>query len=237
MRSNHPLRAFDHAYAFVLIVVFPLFAKFWGYPRLLEALERGDPGARTTSYAATMVIQWTLVGILVFAWHRFRRPAAALGWRRPRGWRLALAIALPVLLSVLTVVQSIALANQPALLDQPRAQLGDLVKMVPHTNQELNLFMALSLTAGVCEELLYRSFLIGYVARFMPPILAVVLCGVVFGVGHLYQGIAGATRIGILGIVLGGLYLLMGSVWPLMALHAIIDVGGGIVGFLVARAS
>jgi hypothetical protein len=34
---------------------------------------------------------------------------------------------------------------------------------------------------------------------------------------------------------MGGLYLLVGSVWPLMALHTIIDIGGGFVGNLVAR--
>ncbi len=237
MRSTHPLRLFDHVFALFLMVGFPLLAKFWGYPQLLAALDRGDPGARTGSYLTTMAIQWMLVAILGIAWVRLARTTAALGWAWPRGWRRILAIALPVVAIVLAWLQYAAVTTQPMAMEQARTQMGDLVRMVPHTRAELNAFMALSVTAGFCEEMLYRSFLIGYVSRFMPPRVAAIATGIVFGFGHIYQGVDGAIQTGIVGIVLGILYVVMGSVWPLMAVHAIADIGGGWAGFAVASGS
>jgi membrane protease YdiL (CAAX protease family) len=45
-----------------------------------------------------------------------------------------------------------------------------------------------------------------------------------FGIGHLYQGLAGVVKTGLVGMVLGWIYSLSGSIWIPMFIHAAADV-------------
>ncbi len=62
---------------------------------------------------------------------------------------------------------------------------------------------------------------------WMPEAAAIPVAAIIFGLAHLYQGWGGVIRSGILGIVFCFGYLLIGSLWALMALHAIVDIGSG----------
>ena len=87
---------------------------------------------------------------------------------------------------------------------------------------------------GICEEVIYRGFLFAYFAAWMPEapaLVVIVLAALVFGLVHLYQGAAGVVKITIIGILFGTLYWMTGSVWPLMALHVVVDVSSGWMGW------
>ena len=60
--------------------------------------------------------------------------------------------------------------------------------------------------------------------------LAVVLSSIAFGFGHMYQGKIGIVKTGGIGLALAGLYVLTGSLWAPMVLHAFVDVNSGFVG-------
>ena len=237
MHKLESLTVFDHVLALFLIVVLPLYGKFWAFPRMVAEIGRGDAGARVHAYTLTMIVQWAVVAILAAAWWKLGRSGASLGLIVPQGWRLWVAIALPLLAAAFMASQSAALATQPRLIEQARGQMGGVHQLLPHTAGELRVFIALAITAGICEEVLYRGFLIGYAARFMPAVVAVALTSVAFGFGHLYQGPTNAVRTGVVGLVMGLAYLAIGAVWPLMLVHAIVDIGGGLVGYLVMRTS
>ncbi len=55
-----------------------------------------------------------------------------------------------------------------------------------------------------------------------------------FGLGHLYQGAAGVVKTGVSGLLAGLLYLLTGSLWIPMLLHAAVDLHAGALGYLAA---
>ena len=58
---------------------------------------------------------------------------------------------------------------------------------------------------------------------------AALLSSLAFGLGHAYQGPKGTLQTGLFGLAMAGLYLLTGSIWLSMVLHAVIDmVSGGI---------
>ena len=95
--------------------------------------------------------------------------------------------------------------------------------------------MALSVTAGVCEELLFRGLLIGMLAPWLGWWGAAALGVPLFGVLHAYQGRAGMVRTAIVGAALTGVVAATGSLLPAMALHALIDVGSGLVTWTVLR--
>jgi membrane protease YdiL (CAAX protease family) len=117
-----------------------------------------------------------------------------------------------------------------------RAQLGELAKMLPHSQGELRWFIGASLTAGVCEEFLFR----GYLIWAFTPVLgwwgAAVLSLLAFTAGHAYQGRPGALRAAIGGVFFTLLVLATGTLIPAMVLHALIDAGSGVIAWLVLRA-
>lgn len=79
-------------------------------------------------------------------------------------------------------------------------------------------------TAAVCEEFLYRGYLLAQLQQWLDSgPWALVLSSIAFGLGHAYQGAAGAARAAFLGAWLGYPVLLTGSLYPSMAAHFLID--------------
>jgi CAAX protease family protein len=112
-----------------------------------------------------------------------------------------------------------------------------LFKILPHTPLELLCFLALSLTAGFCEEFLFRGYLIWFLQPGLGWWGAAGVAALVFAVGHSYQGLSGILRTGILGIIMTLVFFITRSLWPAIALHALIDIGSGVMGWLILRES
>jgi membrane protease YdiL (CAAX protease family) len=98
---------------------------------------------------------------------------------------------------------------------------------VSGTHQERLWFAAVSVTAGVCEEILCRGFMIRYldgIALHLQLSAALLLASAIFGVNHIYQGKLDMLKTGIAGVAFGGLFLLTGSLLLPMVLHCAVDL-------------
>lgn len=134
---------------------------------------------------------------------------------------------IPVAVAV-TVVALAALVLPVALLrnsldDAPA--IGDIRALLPRTRGELPYGAALSVNAGVFEELLFRlglPALIFAVTGDAP--VAFLGATLLFGVLHLYQGPLGILFSTVLGAVFVALYLVTGSIVAPIVVHAIIDL-------------
>ena len=123
-------------------------------------------------------------------------------------------------------------------LDRPIPVIGgDRVRiMVPVRRSERVWFLALSVAAGVCEELLFRGLLPALLSALLhgpPAWFVILLAAIAFGAAHAYQGTAGVAATAVLGALMGIIYLATGSLFVVMVLHALIDAR---VGLLPARA-
>lgn len=107
-----------------------------------------------------------------------------------------------------------------------------LREMLPRTRSERNAFYLLSVSAGVCEELIYRGFVFAYLLHYMTMPSVVVLSSLLFGLAHSYQGLKGIPLTATIGLLLALLYLYTGSLWASMVLHAAIDIGSGYLSWL-----
>jgi membrane protease YdiL (CAAX protease family) len=106
---------------------------------------------------------------------------------------------------------------------------GIMRDIVPVTAREKAVFTALSITAGICEELTFRGFLLLALGAATGSLAAgVALSSLAFGVLHAHQHAGGATRAALLGAVLAAPLIVTGSVYPSMAAHAIVDIVGGL---------
>jgi membrane protease YdiL (CAAX protease family) len=141
-----------------------------------------------------------------------------------------------VLLLVLYYGRTAALvARSSRAKARVRKQLGKLNGMLPHTGLELYWFVGVSLTAGFCEEFLFRGYFIWAFAPWLGWWGAAALSVPIFASLHAYQGWIGALRTGVVGVLFTLVVAVFGSLWPAIALHALVDVGAGMIAWPALR--
>ena len=101
--------------------------------------------------------------------------------------------------------------------------------LMPVTSKEKWIFAGLSLCAGFGEEVAYRGYaLTALILATGSATFALILTSATFGVLHAYQGPIGLVRTGVVGLVMGAVFLHTGSLWPPMVGHALIDLVAGL---------
>lgn len=132
------------------------------------------------------------------------------------------------IISIIALLLPIIVAARKKSAAQKLGHAIDKLRFfLPATPVERFWWALLSITAGICEETLFRSFLLQYF-RANPWRLglggAVALACVLFGLGHLYQGFAAAIGTGILAVLFFVLFLGSGSLLAPILLHALADL-------------
>ena len=100
---------------------------------------------------------------------------------------------------------------------------------LPVTKEERRWWLFVSVSAGICEELLFRGYLLQFLNGKMSggPALGLTAAWLVssagFGVGHLYQGVRGAITAALGGAVLGLMAILTGDLLLSMVVHGLVD--------------
>jgi uncharacterized protein len=201
---------------------------------LKAQIAAGMPNARRNAYWYLVVGEWALTAIALLLWARAARPWSTLGLVSPQDWRLVPGILIPALIIAITIRQSRAVrrfgAERRAAL---RGRLSDGEYFLPHTPDEHRWFLLLSLTAGFCEELLYRGFLTWVVAAYAGLPAAIGVSVVAFALAHASQGRNGLIKTGLVGLVMSLIVVLTGSLVPAMIVHALLDIGAGDLGLAV----
>ena len=83
---------------------------------------------------------------------------------------------------------------------------------------------------GFGEELIWRGFLFERLGAFLGPrahakLVIVVVTSILFALAHYWdQGLPGAVQATMTGLVFGGTYARIRTIWPVMVAHAAFDV-------------
>ncbi len=211
------------------ILVVGLGARAWFGMRALRRLdtERAATGRRRL-WLRAMATQWGLVALLVVLWLARGRPFVSLGLGAPAPWGLAGVLAGLAFVVAVLAGQRRQLATKPELVERVRERLEPVAKLMPHERDEMPGFVWLCVTAGVCEEILFRGFATWLFAGVLPAFwMAAVAQAVLFGIAHTYQGPRGVVATGAVGLFLSGIVWVTGSLWAAMLVHALMDVHAG----------
>ena len=220
------LTLFDHVLVFILAAWMPVQGALF-YRRLQQAIASGAPDVRMRAYGRTMLWEWSLAGAVIIGWAAAGRSFGDLGLHLSLGWGSMLGMGLSLAACGFLLRQMSVIATDPDAQAQLRETMHHLRAVVPSNRREMRRFMALSFTAGICEELLYRGFLLWYLGQITSAWLAVLVACLIFGVGHVYQGGKGVLKTGLFGLVATALYLLTSALWAPMLLHAVLDMTSG----------
>jgi len=211
-----------------------------GYFSFRFALTKGNSGAALTSTASSRAAQlWHYAFLIASELTLALWVWAGIHWqgghlqeivgRRWRSWKcvaLDFGIALPFWLIWEATAWGVHRLVDP--LHAPTSEYH-----VPSGFLEGSLWIFLSLTAGFCEEFVYRGYLQRqFQAATGSVIAAVALQGLVFGLGHTYQGWGQVIVISALGMLYGALVAWRGNLRASMMAHAWSDIFEGYVKFL-----
>jgi uncharacterized protein len=196
----------------------------------LLALPVVDTKEKLVLYGTTIAFQWVLMGLV--AWRAFARglTSADLGLARRVGGDLVVwSVAGTLLLGAFQWFNLRRVGRMSGAIADFMRKLAD--RVLPHGSVEFVPYCALALTAGVCEEFLYRGFVMGALTRAgLYPWAVVVISSVLFGLAHSYQGRSGVVGTALLGLLFGIARLAFQSLLPVMVWHSAVDVAAGIAG-------
>ena len=210
----------------ILAVVVPLVG-VRDFRRLVRWIKEGRPGARLHMYNAVIGTQWALTVVLTGLWLAMDRSLSGLGLVPvASGWQW-LAIGLGLAAVVFMVLQMVYLLHHPDKLHKLQGKAGEVAVIAPQTDVEVRRFNAASVTAGVCEEVLYRGILFAVLSTALGVWPTVALSSFIFGLGHAYQGLEGIGKTTLVGFVMALLMVFTGSLFVPILLHVVIDLTSG----------
>jgi uncharacterized protein len=213
---------------FLLAILIP-----WrGRVRLKTLLARPVIGTKEklALYGSTIAFQWMLMGVV--AWRSFARGLTAT--------QLGLVTHFTVDLVLVTFLGIVGFgAFQWFNLRRVSRMDGEVPdfmrqlagRILPATPVEFAPYCALAVTAGVCEEFLYRGFAMAALNRAgLATWVVVLISSILFGLAHTYQGRSGVGGTTLMGLVLGGTRAAVQSLFPVMIWHSVVDIVAGIAG-------
>jgi len=159
------------------------------------------------------------------------------GWRCPVGLRKPPNAGTTVLAGILGgvalfVVTKLFLQHLCEIVMQAKRDLSAFDFSRGHLMEQIPFLLAIVVSAGFGEEVIYRGTVIGRLEAVLPKsramtIVIVLISAGIFGLAHAYQGRAGMLLTGLIGLVLGCVYVMCRRLlWPAVLIHATYDVLG-----------
>ncbi len=210
-----------------ILLVFGYFGFRAGTPQHALA-----PGSTAAASHAAMLRTYVLlilseVGMAYWAWAGVHwkgghlRDLTGGRWTSWRSLALDVAIAIPfwIVWEFTAWLVHLAVARVPAATASYQPPSGFA---------EVSLWILLSISAGICEEIVFRGYLQQqFQAATRSLVAAVILQGAVFGMAHTYQGWKQVIVIAVLGILYGALVGWRRNLRASMIAHAWSDIFEG----------
>jgi membrane protease YdiL (CAAX protease family) len=229
--AHKPVASYIHTLVVVLIMAGVSFMS----AKAMEARQQANPDGPFAQYLTTLAWLW-LLALLCYVGIRARKFTLndVIGgrWKSFDDFLIDIAIA-----GGFWLASAICLAGIKLALDHGKVTtLGNLPEaakniapLIPHTPREIVLWILLSITAGLCEEFVFRGYLQRqFTALTRNAAAGIVLAAIVFGMGHLYQGVQQMIVIGLYGAMFGTLAFFRKSLRPGMMAHAWQDTLSGL---------
>ena len=190
---------------------------------------------RIASYAFTLGWEWLLLAFVYWGLRMRGVPLRRLlGVPRPgvHAWGTDIGIALLFWLASAATLAACTLLLRFAHLS-PESIRRAIVSIAPASAGELAMWVTLSISAGICEELLFRGYLQQQFTLLTRNLwIGAGLSALVFGFAHGYQGVSGVLLITLYGAFFSALAYRRQSLRAGMLAHAWQDSFSGIALFI-----
>ncbi|MEO1027866.1 MAG: type II CAAX endopeptidase family protein [Pseudomonadota bacterium] len=214
----------------ILLVVLPIESEV--SQRVFKpAILKGHPTARHNTYLYSIGSLWAFAVPILAIWQAYGLDWSVIGFQWAWGPGLMGVCIASALIVAFFAWQAFGMwasqSNRQTYAEALR-KAGGAHYFMPVSSKEHRTFLCLGVTAGITEEIIFRGFLIWAFSFFMPFWTAGLVSHLVFTLMHRYQGLAGMAQVFVMGALITALYLIGGSIWPLIVLHIAVDVLNGI---------
>lgn len=226
---------YDHVLAVFLLVILPLIAFLAKRSSenineedqaILESISRGNKIDFFYKNGLSLLV---VSAIVLTTWNISGRSWAVLGFKNPAlNWLVLSSSALIVVVLLYEYLSD--LKN----LENFKSKLEAISDYVPINNYEYKHFIFLCFAAGLCEEIMYRGFLMRYLEYNMieneyKTVWIILIPAIAFTLGHSYQELIQIFKIFIISILFGVVYYFSESLLIVVCLHIAIDVISGYI--------
>ena len=171
---------------------------------------------------ATIIVQWGIFGVNWLGAYTESTGLKGLGFKPLR--LIDFAWAISFFLAALLILSGLAWLLAQVGLPVP----GEVGNLIPKSAFGKGVWVAVSLTAAVCEEVAFRGYLMTRLRLLLKTktwVLPTIISSVIFGSLHLYQGFGGFILIAVYGLLFSLLFIHTRSLWPCIIAHFIQDFG------------
>jgi uncharacterized protein len=205
-------------FTFTLCLLYPL-ADFLLYSRLKTAMQ---------IYIWNILAAWFLCAAAAYLIYHYNLTLSDFG--QNFGTYPRTLIVSVILLALIVTVVAVNKLQKSKPSPEKISKLTDSVrKLLPATRNDRIVWVLVSITAGFCEEFLFRGWLLNLTGKALHSVLAgLLISSLFFGFAHLYQGRSGVIGTGILGLFFGLVYIASGSLLPSQILHTLLDLVNGL---------
>lgn len=184
-------------------------------------------------YLGAAASLWIVAAVVLAVWIFSGRGLAELGLRPVRWTPLASGA---MILLLFGVAADTWVQLSPARRPRTRRRWLERTPFMPASGRELAFYSVLALTAGLCEELAFRGFLVTYLGALTGAAwLAIGIPAAVFAIGHRSQGPRGVLGAAAWAVTGGIVLVETGALWPIIIAHAGWDLLIGALGAGVMR--
>ncbi len=225
----------------ILIITFVAAASIAGArsSRHLPALgHTADKYGHLWTYVASIALEWTLAALTLWGL-RLRntsvRSVLGVNVAGMREWLIDAGVAAVFWIVALLVLGTLATLLKPLHL-HPENIRDTVSKLAPTSALDIAAWTVLCISAGICEEFIFRGYLQLQFERLSHSVwIGVLASAAVFGLSHGYEGLSGMLLIIAFGALFSVLRLLRGNTRAGMMAHAWHDFFSGIVLYALAH--
>lgn len=227
----------DHLLAGVFGFLLPLVSG-WRSARAFKTIRFTEP-LRKRFFISNSLSLWLVTLAILFVWWVQGRSLETIGLGRIPVFSLAV-ITLSLVFIALYALDAWRSLKNGTGDNSLRDEWLDSAPFLPTAYRELPAYALMCVTAGFCEEVVFRGFMINYSLAIFPnhqmgQALAIGAPALVFAAAHYYQGIRAVIKIAVLSILFGYIFFLSKSLWIVILLHFLIDFAGGLIGIRYRR--
>ena len=218
----------DHIIAFFLLVLLPIMSLRSG--EMSEEIGDLLPPKKHIYYTNGLTL---VIGALIVltSWNISDRTWISLGWKWPD-------INIFVIVSITAVMIFYLGDVLYGMISKNKIQQIEAMSfVVPLNKNDYKHYIFLAFAAGICEEIVFRGFLVNYLFQlenyiYYAQYIAITIPAVVFAVSHLYQGLWAVFKIFIVALLFGVIFWYSKSLLIVVILHVMVDLISGLVAWL-----
>lgn len=159
--------------------------------------------SRIPSYLISISMEFVLLALVIAGIHKRREFLLQALRSRAHSFVETLGIGAMVYVIGFVAIATVGMVLYFTPLYHQRNE-AVVLAIAPHTPMQFFVWFFVSLSAGVCEELVFRGYLLQQLTAWTKrPILSIILGALLFGSVHLYEGLGAILPLAALALVYG----------------------------------